>query len=149
MKMMKIFLGSDHGGYELKQKISCFLQQQKKYEVIDLGCEGTQSCDYPMFGEIVAQSVVKQKGSKGIVCCGSGIGISMAANKVKGARAALCNSLELATLSRQHNDANILAMGGRTKFFDQWQDIVQVFLMTDPDSTERHAKRRQQLNSIC
>lgn len=145
---MKIFLGSDHGGYELKQRVVEYLNEQGGFEITDVGCGGTDSCDYPEFGVSVARQVVANEGSLGIVCCGSGLGISMAANKVKGARAALCNSLELAVLARQHNGANILAMGGRTEFIDDPIEIVEMFLHTQPDTAERHVRRRDALNSL-
>lgn len=145
---MKIFLGADHGGYELKTKIIEYLSQIGEYEIIDMGCKSEESCDYPEFGSGVAREVVAHEGSFGIICCGSGIGISMAANKIKGARAALCNSLELAILGRQHNDANILALGGRTNFIDDPLEIVHIFLHTQPDMSDRHVRRRMQLNKL-
>lgn len=143
--MQKIYLGSDHGGYELKQKVREYLEKGK-YEIKDLGCDSAESCDYPDFGKAVGESVVKDEGSLGIVICGSGIGISMAANKVKGARVALANSVQLAGLGREHNGANILAMGERTNFMDDPIDIVHVFLSTKIDQSERHERRRNLLN---
>lgn len=142
--MTKIYLGSDHGGYNFKQTVREFLEE-KKYEVEDLGCNSADSCDYPEFGKLVAEKVVVDKGSLGIVICGSGIGISIAANRVLGARAALANSVELAELGRQHNAANILALGARTQFMDDPLDIVEKFLNTEVDDGERHERRRAQL----
>lgn len=142
--MTKIYLGSDHGGYNFKQTVREFLEE-KKYEVEDLGCNSADSCDYPEFGKLVAEKVVADKGSLGIVICGSGIGISIAANRVLGARAALANSVELAELGRQHNAANILALGARTQFMDDPLDIVEKFLNTEVDDGERHERRRAQL----
>ena len=107
---MKIFLGSDHGGYELKNRVRTFLEDAG-YQTEDVGCDGTDSCDYPIFGKALGQAVVADSKSLGIAICGSGIGISIAANRIEGARAALCNSVELACLAREHNGANILAMG--------------------------------------
>ena len=143
---MKIYLGSDHGGFELKQKVAEYLNS-KGYDVEDVGCENNERCDYPQFGKSVAEKVVADKDSLGIAICGSGLGISMAANKVKGARAAHVNSVELAELARQHNGANILAMGERTQFFDPWEDIVEAFFNTDPEG-DRHQRRRDQLDAL-
>lgn len=141
---MKIYLGSDHGGYGLKQTLKEYLENND-YLVEDLGCNSEESCDYPAFGRAVAEAVVKDKASLGVVLCGSGLGISMAANRVPGARAALANSIELAALGRQHNGANILALGARTQFMDDPLDIVKVFLETEVDQSERHERRRSQL----
>lgn len=142
--MTKIYLGSDHGGYKLKQTIMEYLED-KNYEVEDLGCDTEDSCDYPKFGKLVAEKVAADKKALGIILCGSGIGISIAANRVPGARAALANSTELAELGRQHNGANILAMGARTQFMDDPIDIVETFLTTVVDEAERHQRRRAQL----
>ena len=145
---MQIYIGSDHGGYELKERVKAFLSENK-YTVDDLGCESEDACDYPEYGRRVAEAVVQDSESLGIVICGSGIGISIAANKVSRARAALCNSTELATLARQHNGANILAMGARTQFLDDPLEIVETFLTTAVDPAERHARRREQLDMMC
>ncbi|MCF7847189.1 MAG: RpiB/LacA/LacB family sugar-phosphate isomerase [Candidatus Gracilibacteria bacterium] len=145
---MKLYLGSDHGGFELKAQVREFLQQKfPDVEIEDVGCDSSDSCDYPQFGKKVAEKVVSTPGSRGIIACGSGIGISIAANRVSGARAVLANSLELTQLGRQHNDANILAIGGRTKFYDPWEEIVTTFLTEETDMAERHARRREQLDA--
>ena len=144
--MKKIILGSDHGGYELKQKILGFLSDNySEYEIEDLGCDSSDSCNYPIFGKAVAKKVAEE-GCLGIVICGSGVGISIAANRMNGARAVLANSVELATLGRQHNGANILSMGERTQFIDSWEEIVNAFLTTDIDLSERHQLRRDMLD---
>jgi len=142
--MTKIYLGSDHGGYNFKQTVREFLEE-REYDVEDLGCDSADSCDYPEFGKAVAEKVVADSASLGIVICGSGIGISIAANRVAGARAALANSVELAELGRQHNGANILALGARTQFMDDPLDIVEKFLNTEVDESDRHERRRAQL----
>ena len=144
---MKIYLASDHGGFELKRQIEEFLLE-KDYLVADLGCTGTDSCDYPVFGQTIAEEVLDDEGSLGIAVCGSGIGISMAANKVHGARAALCYSVESAKLARQHNGAQILCLGERTESIDEPIEIVEMFLETDIDMSERHARRRSQLDEM-
>ncbi len=142
--MKKIYIGSDHGGFKLKQTVKEYLEE-RDYTVKDLGCDSTDSCDYPEFGKAVAEKVVADSGSLGIVICGSGIGISIAANRVQGARCALANSTELAELGRQHNGANVLALGARTQFMDDPMDIVETFLKTEIDEGERHERRRAQL----
>lgn len=142
--MTKIYLGSDHGGYKLKQTVMEYLEE-RDYEVEDLGCNSEDSCDYPEFGKLVAENVVKDAGSLGVVICGSGVGISIAANRVAGARAVLANSTELAELGRQHNGANVLSLGARTQFMDDPIDIVETFLKTEVDESDRHERRRTQL----
>ncbi|NLY21075.1 MAG: ribose 5-phosphate isomerase B, partial [Tissierellia bacterium] len=109
---MKIAIGSDHAGYELKEQVKEYLLESN-YEVEDLGTHSLDSVDYPDYGKAVARNVVDNKSDFGIVVCGSGIGISIAANKVEGARCALCNEPLSAELSRLHNNANILSLGGR------------------------------------
>ncbi len=147
--LMKIYIGSDHGGWELKQKVLTYLQEQfPNFETIDLGCNSNESCDYPQFGAAVATEVVKDVSSRGIVICGSGVGIGIAANKVRNARCVTANSVELATLGRQHNGAQILSMGARTQFINPWKDIVKAFLTTEMDMAERHEKRRAQLGAL-
>lgn len=143
--MKKVFIGSDHGGYELKGLVKDYLVENS-YEPIDLGCDSTDSCDYPGFGRSVARAVVENPGNLGIVICGSGIGISIAANRIAGARCALCNSVEMAELGRAHNGANVLAMGERTTFIDAPLKIVEAFLNTKVDDSDRHTRRRAQLD---
>lgn len=146
---MNIYLGSDHGGWELKEKLAVYLIENfPDTEIFDLGCDSNDSCDYPQFGAAVAKKVVKDSDALGIVICGSGVGIGIAANKVKGARCVTANTVELATLGRQHNGAQILSMGARTHFVDSWQDIVKAFLTTEIDAADRHEKRRSQLDAL-
>jgi len=145
--MMKIYLASDHGGFELKQQIEEFLLE-KEYSIADLGCNSLDSCDYPIFGKEVGEAVVEDEDSIGIAICGSGIGISMAANKVHGARAALCYSVETAELARQHNGANVLCLGERTESIDDPMEIVEAFLETEVDYGDRHERRRGQLDEM-
>ncbi len=144
--MIKIFLASDHGGYQLKQRIHQHLEKQA-YELVDLGCNGEDKCDYPTFGKKAAELVLANPGSFAIVICGTGIGISIAVNRVKGARCALANTVELAELGRQHNGANILALGARTKVYDDPIEIIEAFLKAEVDPAERHVRRRTQLDA--
>ena len=140
---MKIAIGSDHGGFELKGKVINFLNQNG-YEVLDLGCNSTDSVDYPKYGKMVGEAVVEKKADKGIVICGTGIGIGIAANKVKGVRAALCTNTTMARLTREHNDANVLSMGARMVGDILALEMVEVFLTTKFEGG-RHQKRIDQL----
>jgi len=135
---MKIYIGCDHGGFELKEKLKKYLET-KGCSVEDMGTNSTDSVDYPEFGHKVGVAVVENS-AKGIVICGTGIGISIAANKVEGVRAALCHCKEYAELTRQHNDANVLALGGRFLTFDEAVEITETFLNTDFEGG-RHLNR--------
>ncbi len=135
-----IALGSDHGGYGLKQEIIGYLEE-KGIEYKDYGCYDESPCDYPVFGKKAAQAVVSGECEKGILICGTGIGISIAANKIKGIRAALCHDVFSAKATREHNDANILAMGARVVGPGLALMIVDTFLNTEFSNAERHQKR--------
>ena len=135
-----IALGCDHGGYELKQEVIKFLEE-KNLEYKDYGCYSLDSCDYPEFAKAVANAVASGECEKGILICGTGIGISIAANKVKGIRAALCHDTFSAQATREHNDANILAMGARVIGPGLALKIVDTFLETPFSNDERHIRR--------
>ena len=135
-----IALGSDHGGYGLKQEIIGYLGE-KGIEYKDYGCYDESPCDYPVFGKKAAQAVVSGECEKGILICGTGIGISIAANKIKGVRAALCHDVFSAKATREHNDANMLAMGARVVGPGLALMIVDTFLNTEFSNAERHQKR--------
>jgi ribose 5-phosphate isomerase B len=124
---MKIYLGSDHGGYELKKVVESYLKEEG-YEVEDLGTYSEESVDYPDYGTKVGEKVVKEEDSIGVVFCGTGIGISIAANKVKGVRCALCTNVYSAEMAKKHNNANVIAMGGRTTGKDLAKRIIKAFL---------------------
>lgn len=143
---MKIALGADHGGFELKEKVKTHLIE-KGYEVLDLGTNSTDSVDYPEFGHTVGHAVADKKAEFGIVVCGTGIGISIAANKVPGIRAALCTNTTMARLTREHNNANILAMGGRIVGDVLALEMVDTFLGTEFQGG-RHEKRINKIESI-
>lgn len=135
-----IALGSDHGGYGLKQEIIGYLEE-KGIEYKDYGCYDESPCDYPVFGKKAAQAVVSGECEKGILICGTGIGISIAANKIKGVRAALCHDVFSAKATREHNDANMLAMGARVVGPGLALMIVDTFLNTEFSNAKRHQKR--------
>ena len=141
---MKIALGADHGGYELKEKIKQYLVKREGIELIDFGTNSVESVDYPKYGHAVAKSIVEKKVDFGILVCGTGIGISIAANKIKGIRAANCTNTTMARLSRQHNDANILALGARIVGDVIALDIVDEFLSASFEGG-RHQKRVDQI----
>ena len=142
---MKVALGADHGGFELKEAIKAHLNE-KGYEVVDFGTDSTESVDYAYFGEKVGEYVVKE-GILGILCCGTGIGISLAANKVNGVRAACCSDYFSAKMTRAHNNANILALGGRVVGAGLALELVDVFLSTEFEGG-RHQRRIDQITAI-
>lgn len=135
-----VAIGCDHGGYELKQEIMAHLQA-RGIEYKDYGCYEPKSCDYPVYAKAVAEAVVTGEAEKGILICGTGIGISIAANKVPGIRAALCTDCFCAEATRQHNDANVLALGGRVVGAGLALKIVDTFLDTPFSNDERHIRR--------
>lgn len=139
-----IAIGSDHGGYELKQEIMKHLDDLG-LEYKDYGCYNQEACDYPVYGKAVAHAIVNGECDKGILICGTGIGISISANKVKGIRAALCHDTFSAQATREHNDANILAMGARVVGPGLALKIVDTFLNTEFSNAERHANRIKQI----
>ena len=142
---MKIAIASDHGGYEYKQLLIPFIKEMG-HEVTDMGCDGPESVDYPDFGIACAQAVVQGKADRGIVICGTGIGISIAANKVRGIRCALCTDPLMARLSRQHNNANMLAMGGRIIGIEMAKEIASVWLNTE-FAGGRHQRRVDKISA--
>ena len=139
-----IAIGCDHGGYELKQEIMKHLEE-RGLEYKDYGCDSLASVDYPDYGRVVANAVANGDAEKGILICGTGIGISIAANKVKGVRAALCTDCFMAEATRQHNDANVLALGGRVVGAGLALKIVDTFLDTEFSNDERHIRRIAQI----
>ena len=135
-----IAIGCDHGGFELKEEIKKHLEE-RGLEYKDYGCNSTDSVDYPEYGKKVAHAVADGECERGILICGTGIGISITANKVKGIRAALCTDCFMAEATRLHNDANILAMGGRVVGPGLAVKIVDTFLHTEFSNEERHMRR--------
>ena len=140
-------MGADHAGFSVKEKIREHLES-KGYSILDKGAYSEDSVDYPEFGHAVGNSVQSGESEKGIIVCGSGIGISMAANKIEGIRAALCTSAEHAQMSRLHNDANVLAIGARMTDYDVITDIVDTWLSTK-FSGGRHSRRVNKIEVSC
>lgn len=140
---MKLILAADHGGFELKEIIKDYLS--KRYDIEDLGTYNNDSVDYPDYGIKAGQAVANGLADYAIIICGSGIGISIAANKVPGIRAALCHNVEYAKLSKEHNNANILALGGRFLAPEEAKSIVDTWLNTEFEGG-RHQKRINKIN---
>lgn len=143
---MKIAIGNDHVAVELKNHIKKYVEA-KGYEVVNYGTDSTESCDYPIYGEKVARAVAGGECDLGIIICGTGIGISLAANKVKGIRAAVCSEPYSARLTRQHNNANIIAFGARVVGQAMAEMIVDEFLNAEYEGG-RHARRVGQIMAI-
>ena len=143
---MKIAIGCDHGGYLLKQDILIWLDEHD-IDFEDFGCYSRESVDYPVFGEKVGRAVASGQADYGIVICTTGIGISIAANKVKGVRCAHCTDSLSAEMTRRHNDANVLALGAGLTGTNMALRMVEVFLSTEFEGG-RHQRRVDQLNAI-
>lgn len=135
-----IAIGSDHGGYELKLELINHLKE-RGIEVRDYGCDSAKSCDYPVYAKAVSEAVAAGECELGILICGTGIGMSMAANKVSGIRAAVCSDCFSAKATREHNNANVLCMGARTTGPGLALMIADIFLDTPFSNDERHVRR--------
>lgn len=140
---MKLAIGSDHAGYFLKEALIPYLKELG-HDVLDMGTQENVSVDYPVYGRAVGRAVASHTADRGIAICGTGIGISVAANKVKGIRATLAHNVETATLARSHNDSNVLAMGARVVDTDLAKAMVKAWLET-PFEGGRHQGRVDQL----
>lgn len=138
---MNLVIGCDHGAVELKDAVKEVLKEYPDIEVNDVGTFGTASVDYPDIAEKVCAEINSGRAERGIVLCGTGIGISIACNKIKGIRAALCGDVFSAKMSREHNDANVLALGGRVISFGPAGEIVRAWIETPFSEGERHIKR--------
>lgn len=142
-----IALASDHGGFELKESVKKHLQE-RGIEFKDFGTYDLNSCDYPDFGAQAAKAVADGQCDKGIVICTTGIGISIVANKIKGVRCALCSEVSTARLTREHNDANVLAMGGGFVGPVLANEIVDTFLDTPFSNLEKHSRRINKISEL-
>jgi len=142
---MDIILGSDHAGFDLKEEIKGFLSERGGYRVKDVGTFSHESADYPMIAHEVAKNISEKKFKRGLLVCGSGIGMSIVANRYRNVRAALCHNLYTVRLSRKHNDANILVLGGRILGVGLALEMVDLFLSTDFEGG-RHQRRVDQID---
>lgn len=136
---MKLAIGSDHGGFAYKEDLKPFIESLG-HEVTDMGCESTASVNYAEYAIDVAEKVAAGEYDRGIVICGTGVGVSIAANKVKGVRCALCGDVVTARLTRAHNDSNVLAMGARIIGFEVAKEIVREWLTTPFDGGRHQAR---------
>lgn len=143
---MTISIGSDHAGFAYKEALKAMLQADG-HDVIDVGTHTEDRADYPDYGVAAARLIADGTARFGVIVCGSGIGISIAANKVRGIRAANCVTVEMAALARQHNDANMVAVGQRLVSVDLAKDIVRTFLATDFEGG-RHTQRVEKIHSL-
>ena len=143
---MRIAIGSDHAGFELKEYLRTHLEATG-HEIVDCGCKSADSCDYPEFGAAVAQAVAAGNADRGVLVCGTGIGISMAANKVAGVRAALVHDLFTAEMSRLHNDANVVAFGARILEMQHARELLDRWLATEFEGG-RHQRRVDKINAL-
>lgn len=143
---MKIALASDHGGYELKEAIKAYLEK-KRVNCIDLGTDSDDSVDYPEFGEKAANAVISKQCDQAIICCGTGIGISISANKVPGIRCAVVSDVFSAKMSKAHNNANVLALGGRVVGIGLALEIVDAWVNT-VFAGDRHQRRIDKIHVI-
>lgn len=143
---MKVAVGSDHGGFELKQHVIQFLNSQG-YEALDMGTHSKDSCDYPLIGFEVARAVNEGKADRGVLICKTGVGMVIIANKVHGVRAAACYDTEMARLSREHNDCNVLVLAAEYTNSKKSMEILRVWLEAE-HTEERHARRVGQIAAI-
>lgn len=144
---MRLAIASDHGGFQLKQMLVNHLKALG-HDVLDLGTDSDQSVDYPHFAENLCRAVLAEKAERGILICGTGIGMAITANKFKGIYAAICTNEFMARMAREHNDSNVLCLGGRVLGDDLAKSIVETWVNTSPDHSERHARRRAQISMI-
>lgn len=147
MDIKKIVIGSDHAGFEYKAKLISYLSD-KGYEMIDAGTDSPESCDYPVPVHALCKTIQGGECDYGILICGTGIGVSMAANKHRGIRAAVCSDEYSTEMTRQHNDANVLCMGARVIDFSLVCKLTDIFLATDALSEERHRRRQQMISDL-
>ncbi len=144
---MRVALGNDHGGYVLRGPVIDAIRQLG-HEVVDFGVDSTEPVDYPDIAVQVARAVADEKVDVGVLICGTGIGMAMTANKVRGVYAAVCSDCYSARMAREHNAANVLCFGGRVVGPGLAQQLVETFLTASPSSEQRHLRRRQKMAEI-
>lgn len=143
---MTIAFGSDHAAYNLKHEL-IRLSKEKGWETLSFGAEGPEACDYPDVAKEVVEALRNKQADLAVLCCGAGIGMSIAANRFEGIRAALCCTPEMARLARTHNSANVLCLGGRTIDVETNKSIFLTFVLTDQGNEERHLRRIMKIDS--
>lgn len=146
---MRIAVGSDHAGFEgpvhYKPEIMRYLEE-KGHEIVDCGTNGPESVDYPLYADKVCEAVVSGQAERGVLVCGTGIGVAMAANRHRGIRAAPCATPEMARLAREHNNSNVLCLGRRTLELDQCFELIDIWLETPFSEGERHVRRLREMD---
>jgi ribose 5-phosphate isomerase B len=142
---MHVIIGSDHAGFALKKQLTDFLKAQK-FPVTDIGTDSENACDYPDVAKKLVKGISQKKGNLGILVCGTGIGMSMAANRYGGIRAAVCTTPEMARLAKQHNNANVLCLGARIISAENAQNIAKAFMETQFTQQQRHQKRIEKMD---
>jgi ribose 5-phosphate isomerase B len=147
MKITKIYIGSDHAGYQAKEEIKRILSE-KNLEFEDVGTFSEESVDYPDYAEKVCNSVIKNENNFGILICGSGTGMQIAANKINGIRAAFCYDIYSATMARKDNNANVITLRGREFDHSKYKEILNAFFETEFTNFERHIRRINKLEEI-
>lgn len=145
---MNIYIGSDHGGYNLKHVVEKHLEEDSEKRVVDLGVFTEDSVDYPDIVREVCEKVLENHGAKGVLICGTGLGMQMTAAKIKGIRAALCTNAYMAKMARQHNDANVLCLGERVVGTELAKNIVNAFFSEEFANEERHVRRVKKIEDI-
>jgi ribose 5-phosphate isomerase B len=145
--MQDIIIGADHRGFELKEQVKAFLREKKLF-FVDCGTNSTATVDYPNVVKEVVECVLSAKHFCGILICGSGIGVSMAANRYKGIRAALCSTVGVAKSARAHSDANVLCLGADEADFENVKKVVTAFLNTKPDPDPKYRRRIELLDKL-
>lgn len=144
---MRIIIGCDHGGFELKESIRRFLSNDVRTDLYDAGTFSAEPVDYPDIGALVAEQVRRSSFDRGILICGTGVGMSIVANKFPGIRAALCHDVYTVKMSREHNDSNILVIGGRVTGKEMAQEMVEIWLTTGFKSG-RHQRRLEKITTV-
>ena len=145
MNNITVAIAADHAGYILKEELKKYVGDLG-YELLDCGTNSQESVDYPDFGKAVAESIIAGRANRGVLICGTGIGISISANRHQGIRAAVCHDVTTARYAREHNDANIIALGSRIIGTSVAKDCLHIFLSTPFENTERHLKRITKLD---
>ena len=143
---MKLAVASDHAGFELKEQVRLLLESQG-HTVEDCGCYSEESCDYPDYANRLCEAILGEKAERGVLVCGTGLGMSYTANRHKGIRAALCTSAEMAEMSRAHNDANVLVLGSRILDTDILNDVLNAWMET-PFDGGRHLRRIRKIDGL-
>ena len=144
---MRIVIGSDHAGFELKKQIAVYLKQ-RKHEVLDIGTDSTEPVDYPDYAEALGKAILEGRAERGVLICGSGVGASVAANKMPGIRAGLCHDTYSAHQGVEHDDTNVLVLGARVVAYALAEELVRAFIEASFSNEERHRRRLEKIKAM-